>query len=206
MEADRIHPRYRAPLVSFGLSALEKEGGVCYATDSRFRLVYVNPAWFRYAAENGAPDFGRRWGLGACVLDAVPSVLRPFFFDLYARASRQRRDPHPVQFLYDCSSHDRYRLYAMNLFALEESAHLAVHSLRVERPHDRPDWPPEPSRYAGRGDLMRQCVHCHRFRRAQTPQWDWVSAWIASPPENVSHGLCPICRRHYYGERGFVGS
>jgi hypothetical protein len=28
--------------------------------------------------------------------------------------------------------------------------------------------------------------------------WDWVPGFLARLPENLTHGLCPICFRYYY--------
>ena len=55
------------------------------------------------------------------------------------------------------------------------------------------------ARYATDGDVIVQCCHCRRTRRSDgSDVWDWVPAWVASPPPETSHGICPLCLEYFY--------
>jgi len=49
----RLAPSIRAALESHGLEALERSEDVLDAVDPDLRIAYFNPAWLRFAAENG---------------------------------------------------------------------------------------------------------------------------------------------------------
>jgi hypothetical protein len=73
---------------------------------------------------------------------------------------------------------------------------LVVSSPIVVRQHTQDQV--EPALYEQRGVLVA-CSHCRRFRSPSEPRsWHWVPDYVRNPPQNVSHGLCPVCLEHYY--------
>ncbi len=165
--------------------------------DAALRITHVNAGWTRFAAANNGAEVLRRWGPGACVLDAISTELRGFYRTLFetVRASGQR-----LEHDYECSSPQRFRTYRMLVYPSKGATLVVTHALRVERAHDRPALPADDARYRHEG-LLRMCSHCRRVR-GPTPEerWDWLPDYVNQMPPDVSHGLCPPCFEHYYPE------
>lgn len=203
---ERIDPAFVPLLREMSFEELERhpESVVGLWPDSR--IAYVNPAWNRFAAENGGqPQIGDRWGLGAHYLDAVSDPLRPFHEGLLRRSVEQTTasEMRPVGHEYQCSSARLFRRYHMDVYALRGGqAFLIVNSLVLERPHDEKEHKPvdpEPDLHIGEDGLLHQCSHCRLVQRAREPErWDWVPQWVERPPDNTSHTICPICFEFYY--------
>lgn len=187
----------------FATAALALHPGSVYALSRDLRLTYMNPAWFRFARENGAgEEFFDRWRQGTPVLDAVPEVLRDFYRELFEEAMRETGLRRPIQFPYECSSPGLFRLFVMSLYPIESGGGLVVvNSPRVVHAHAPSDHV-ETDRlwaYQNANGLITQCAHCRCVQDPENPeQWHWVQAWVAHFPENTSHSLCPPCFEHYY--------
>lgn len=154
---------------------------------------YTNSAWARFARENGAPELAD-W-LGGSILNHIAPTLVDFYRRLFERV---RSSGEPADHVYQCSSPTRYREFCLRILPLGEDHLLLIHHLAVERPHDGPGASPEAS-YADAQGIVTQCAHCRRTRRPLQPDtWDWVPAYVEEPLDDVSHGLCPPCVRHYY--------
>lgn len=189
----------------FDLAALDAADDVVYGLDERLRLVYRNPAWFRFASENGGePALAARFGTGTCVLDAIGGPLRDFYRDAYARALATGQVwAHD----YECSSAETRRVYRQTVYPLRSrDGLLVVNSLTVSEPMKaarKGRRLPLQSRYRDGNGLITQCSHCRRVQLRDNPnRWDWVPAWVKEMPEETSHGLCPACYGHYYTPLG----
>lgn len=56
-------------------------------------------------------------------------------------------------------------------------------------------------RYRNEHGLIAQCCSCLRIRRPEDAErWDEVPAFVASPPDELTHGLCPACFLARYPE------
>lgn len=98
---------------------------------------------------------------------------------------------------YECSSADTYRLFRMRIYPLAEGFGI-VHALRIEEPHfERPHRASEA--YIDRG-VIAMCSYCRKVRHRPTLRWDWVPAYVANRPANLSHGMCTSCAAHYWGD------
>ena len=187
-------------LRDYQLADLEKHHGSIYGLWPDLRLAYVNPAWHRFAAENGGePAISTRWKLGACILDAFSQDLGSYYRTAYNRCLELGE---PWEHQYECSSKDRYRRFHQTVYPLGRSGLLVVNSLVVELPHDpaerSPRGPDEPVYRDGYG-LIHQCAHCRRVQNLRTAQrWDWVPAWVERIPSPTSHTFCPACFGYYY--------
>lgn len=63
------------------------------------RIAYLNPAYARFAEDNGGgPDFLARWGLGCSALDVVVPPLDTFFRERFSQALAGR----VTSFTYEC--------------------------------------------------------------------------------------------------------
>jgi len=174
---------------------LENDPAVIFALDAGLRLIYVNPAWYRFAAENGvAADELTRKYFGQSIQLVIPGALRDFYAAVYRHVLKKREC---VQHTYECSSADRYRLMHMRLLPLRGGAGiLCVNSVVSEGPHTRDSSSSNDQAYLEDG-LVNMCSSCRRTRRAQTEIWDWVPDYVDDPPFMVSYGLCPICHSYY---------
>lgn len=186
--------------------------GTVYGVWADMRFALFNRAWFRFARDNdGEPAISRRWPLGACLTDAIPAVLRPFYDRMFDAALNGPTTPRPIQHEYECSSADVYRKFQMSLYPLaSRRGVLVVNSLIVEASHDasrRAPHPPHEALYRGGDGLIRQCAHCRRTQSAADPtRWDWVPAFIATMPPHINHTLCTFCHDLYWGPDGAWGS
>lgn len=185
----------------FDPSSFEASANVIYALSADLRLRYCNPAWFRFARENGGePALSRRFPLGSAIVDALDASVREF----YLGAWRYVLDTGEVwEHVYECSSDTVFRLYHQRVYPLRETAGLlVVHSLALEMDHDpesRPVLEPVELRYRAPTGLITQCVNCRRVRRlAVSDTWDWVPDWARRSPADTTGGICPLCYGYYW--------
>jgi len=174
---------------------LEKDPAIIYVLDQDLRIIYCNQAWDRFAAENGGGDLSRQRALGLSVIDITPPPLKEFFEKAYRNALSTGQI---WQHCYDCSSPALFRKYKMHVYPNRESLQLAVvHSLIVETPHsaaERDTRTPSEEIYVGQDGIVTICCECRRTcRTGQASVWDWVPAYIETPPERISHGICDVC-------------
>jgi hypothetical protein len=199
----RCAPDFEPLLEQFDRRSLDDSPGAVFGLWDDYRLVYANRAWFRFAAENGGePTISARWTLGCSIMNAVPEILRPHYFDLYAMSNiRAPRISGPVSREYECSSAEAYRRFMMQVYALDHGrGFLVVNSLLIERAHDPGTvLAPLVADYLDQNGLFCQCSHCRRYRcTRETGRWDWMPEWVKRQPAGSSHGLCQICFDYYY--------
>lgn len=201
-------PGFAALLKGFDQEAIDRHSSSVYGLWPDLSLAYVNPAWFRFAADNnGEPDISTRWSIGSAFMQAVPDPLQNFYARLFSAtlADGTRTDPRPVQHEYECSSAALYCRFLMTVYPLRSSSGLlVVNTLTVECPHDQSERPPQladPQTYADADGIVRQCAHCRRIQVPANPDlWHWIPAWVEKCPAQTSHTLCNFCLDHYYPE------
>lgn len=130
-----LTPAFGELLAGFDLDALARQPDTIIGLDADLRLAFLNPAWFAFAEANGGrPAIARDWGLGRCVLDACPPVIREF----YARALTNvlQEDKH-WDHDYECSSPEVGRHMRLSAYPLRDRGGLlVVHALIVATPRD----------------------------------------------------------------------
>ena len=183
---------------AFTPEALNASGNICCLVDSGYRIRFCNQAWDCFALENGGASCLTPGILGRSLFDAIPAALVPYYMRAFDAAQSSGL---PFEVDYECSGPETYRLFRMQIFPLAPpEGYAVVHSLRVERPRDDPGAEPGEI-YRGAEGIITMCAHCRRTRRATEPNvWDWVPEYLRSNTLRVSHGLCPPCRRHFYGD------
>ncbi len=192
-------PSFAELLKDFGRDELERHEYSVYGLQSNLTLGYLNPAWFRFAQQNGGHSIVDAWGLGSDVLEATTGPARRLYETLFrsclerGRASRQD---------YECSSASQYRRFRMDVYPLREGrGAIVINSIRVDRPHsdDRVAQAPIEERYTDANGLILQCSFCRCVQRVKEPgHWDWVPAWVENEPENATGGLCHPCHEKYF--------
>ena len=196
MAALNCDPKFLPLLEGFQLPGLQNDPGTIYGLWPDLRLAYMNPAWSRFAAENGGePAISENWGLGADITRAIAEPLRPIFQDCYEQCLREDR---PWVHIYECSSPAVYRAFQMKVFPLRRGEGiLVINSLKVVAAMHRRSEPPLEERFRAANGLILQCAHCRRVQRVDG-QWDWVADWVGWPAPRTSHGICDACVAYYY--------
>lgn len=169
-------------------------------------MAYFNSGWTQFAERNGGePTISERWSIGSQVLDAMAVPIRGFFREKFERVLRERR---LWEHLYECSSSSVERRMKMTVYPLgAREGLLAVHSLVQEQPNSQSGSSPLEEIYLNQEQLIVQCCQCRRVQRAGAANvWDWVPAWVDSPPRNTSHGLCDPCFGFYYADGRFLSN
>jgi hypothetical protein len=191
-------------LQNFDPITLNDDGNVVYGLNAELRLAYFNPAWHRFARENGGEALvEERYQPGTPVLDAIAGPLRDFYAEAYTRVLETGE---VWQHDYECSSPEVYRVFHQTVYPLRHRQGLVVvNSLAVSSPmalERRTATDPGQYSYHDARGLITQCSHCRRVQRADgVPHWDWVPTWVSDMPRETSHGLCPLCYDFYYRYR-----
>lgn len=184
-------------LHAFDLQCFERDESVIFGLDSELRLIYCNPAWGRFAKENGAPALEPGRVLGMALMGVVPAALREFYRRAYSGVLISGLT---WQFTYECSSADVERRFHMAVHPSPgRDALVVVNSLVHEAPHKRAA---HEAGYAYRNlnGIIIMCAHCRRTKSAVNPErWDWVPQYVERMPKEVSHSLCPICKELHFG-------
>jgi len=179
------------------IDEFEDDRSVIYLLDRNLRIAYCNKAWDEFAERNGGVKLQRTEQVGRRVLDSTAEPLKAFYRSAFERALAEHQ---PWEHLYECSSPGHYREFHMQVLPVQSPPCLVVvNSLVVEKPHERVIRPPLTALYRTSGGVITMCMHCRRTRSSAEPEvWDWVPDFVASPPDGVSHGLCPTCFFYYY--------
>lgn len=178
--------------------AYQNDPAIIYALDKELRLVRCNPAWDRFACDNGAPELASSSVLGTSIMDVIPNVLRDFYVNTHSAVRKFRR---PWWHIFDCSSRDVFRTFHMRALPAGAGGILVVNTLIVEEPH--PPGSPEPiEQYTDANGVVTMCANCRRAEHLTQPgRWDWIPLLLASSGALVRPGLCPFCFAYHYPAR-----
>lgn len=183
------------------LAGLDSHSGAVYGLWEDFRFAYQNPAWFRFAADNGGESrISREWGLGRSIFDCLSGDVKKYYETNYNRCLGS----HKVWCHdYECSSDEIYRKFHQTVYPfVEGQGLLIVNSLANERPHNpslRQARAADESQYLDKNRLICQCSICRLVENFQeVGRWDWVPEWVRNCPPNTSHTFCPICYPHHF--------
>ncbi|HEX6881059.1 MAG TPA: hypothetical protein VF135_11890, partial [Terriglobales bacterium] len=175
---------------------LERSQDIACQLDADLSIVYCNPAWDEFALSNDGDAAVSALVCGRSIMDFVPEPLTGFY-----EAAFQSAKEGIVEFEYECSSGDVFRRFKMQIFANRLlGGYTQLNSLVVADPMDLHRHLERGHVYVGENGLIRVCSHCRRSRRVHPLEfWDWVPAHLASFQDNITHGLCPVCRAYFYG-------
>jgi hypothetical protein len=167
-----------------------------YLVSADLRLVHTNLGWIRFALANDGEEMVPRWGLGTSVIDAIPSGLRELYRTRFEGVLASGAD---WVLDYECSSAEHYRQFRMTASRIDHAHLMVSHAVLELRDHSRVSHPPDDALYR-RDGLIDMCAYCRRVsaKTLETPRWDWVADYVANPPPNLTHGICPLCVDHYF--------
>jgi PAS domain-containing protein len=183
-----------AVLEAVPLETLEASAAVIYATDPELRLIYANPSWDRFAKANRGSHLVRSRLTREPLLDAMRGPLREFYTERFAQALQAAK---PVEHAFECSSPQLKRTFHMRILPLRNKGLLVINSLAAEEPMPSAA-APAGGEYLDHNGLITMCSHCRRTQRTDVTRWEWVPAFVEQQPEQVSHGLCPVCLEYHY--------
>ena len=195
-------PQFELLLRGFPVDAIGSTEETIYGLRPDLTIAYVNKGWTQFASRNGgglSPFL--KSPIDCQFLDAISSILRPFFADHFAKCLQERR---PWEHHYECSSPQLRRQFVMMTYPLGKGEGLlVVNSIEQESPHSRTAHEPVDAIYRDESGLIKQRCHCRRVQRSgRVPAWDWVPDWANVFPPNTSHGLCEPCFGYYYPKQG----
>ena len=194
----QIEPEFEKLLKKFDLDHLYHSENSIFGLWPDLTLAFFNDGWFRFSRQNlGEPQISRDWPLGRSLCDAIPAVLSDFFNEGFLRC---QTTGHPWAHDYDCSSPEVFRLMHQTVYPLkQELGFLVVNSLLVEKPIEDSPGTLILDDYIDNNGIIHQCAKCRKVQNLQSEsRWDMITFLIASPPPNISHGLCPVCLDYYY--------
>jgi PAS fold len=185
-------------LFDYPTAVVEADSSVIFCLDSDLRITYCNPAWDRFAVENGGDALCRPAPIGRFVLDYISGPDRGYFESHYRATLRQNE---PWERDYQCSSHNRYRIFRLRAVPMKTVYGLfVINSLIVEDAHQIAACPPVEEAYRTARGLIVMCASCRRTRRnsPQAEVWDWVPQFVEQFPAHTTHGVCAPCKELYY--------
>lgn len=194
--------RFSRLLEGHNAAALEESPSATVGLWPDLTIGYLKAGWYRFARENEGEQVTQRWGLGAYLPAAISEPLQSWYASQFQQCLR---GDSPWEHDFECSSAEHFRVFRLSCYPLRSGEGLLlVYSKRIEHAHGaaaRPVIEPDLRRYLDVRGILRQCMHCRRVARGGDKYaWDWVSAWAQKSPKETSHGICPICFAHYFGE------
>lgn len=196
----RISEAFRNSLKEFDLETLENSRDVIYAIDENLNFIYFNPAWEKFAVENGGPEnILQLLPLGSSVTAGTTEILSEYYSDYYQSALQEL---HPVVNEYECSSSEFYRIFRQFCYPMMDNKGLIIiNRLVTEEPMEnrsRLVAAPNEERFRDKHGLIEQCSFCRCVKPVEKGKsWEWVKEWVIKIPEKTSHSLCPPCFDYY---------
>jgi hypothetical protein len=165
-----------------------------YSLDARDRIIHVNDAWSKFAAENDGEAVKPELILGETIWSFISdSTLR----ELYRKLLGKARGGHPVTFDYRCDAPRFHRLFEMQIRGYQEG--MVLFSSRLKSQRSRRAVALLELHQARSREYVRMCSWCQRvFTRGR---WLPVETAIVelglmlSPTlPGITHGICRECQ------------
>lgn len=175
--------------------AYDADPAVIYVLDENLKIVQCNPAWDRFAVENGAPGLTGSRVCGTGIMDVVPPVLHDFYGTAYATVRRFQRQWWHV---FDCSSADVSRSFQMRILPEGPRDLVVINTLLREEPHVA-QAAARIEEYSDADGVVTMCANCRRVEHLTQPgRWDWLPWLLAASGALVKPGLCSFCFAYHY--------
>jgi hypothetical protein len=189
-------PESARPTVADIIGPMEQSPLVSYLVDPNWCVAHCNPAWNRFAWDNGAPELAGERALGMDLRRVMGEDLRPFYRQAFEQAAKSGT---VWKFLYECSSPKLFRKFQMEIHSLRPAGwYLITNTPVLERPHYAPVTT-DLENYVNCDAQITLCSHCRSSRRALgREQWDFVPAHLERDLANARQSLCPTCRDYFY--------
>ena len=113
-------------LFDYPVSVVEADTAVIFCLDADLRITYCNPAWDRFALENGGEHLCRPAPIGISVLDYISGPDKQYFAKQYRRVIGQKE---PWERDYECSSARVYRSFRRRVVPMQKRPGLFVVNL-----------------------------------------------------------------------------
>lgn len=192
-----IEAGFKPSVSHLDLAALDRSPDVIYFIDRAFTLCGFNPAWVRFAEENGGQEVLKKYTPGSSILDAIPPIILDFYQSAYrAAVYDEKRFDHD----FHCSSSGVFRRMHQTAYPLPKRAGLMIVNCLVESyPHTDPAEILASKHFKEHTRIISMCAHCRKIQNQAEPlKWEWIPAAFDYDKNQISHGLCPACSRFYY--------
>jgi hypothetical protein len=186
------------------LESLNSHPSAVYGLDSKFYIVYQNPASLNFSEQNNNSHVSVESSLGKNIFDIIPEALATAYKELFTSVLNDKSTLMiSRQFEYECSSPELYRSFSMHIYPLGKDGLLIVHSLLVEEPYisllGEVANIVDEDNYIDKNGIVTQCANCRRIKNLSNEgQWDWITKWVKEAHKPTSHGICKPCMQHYY--------
>lgn len=171
---------------------------IAYVIDEQDRLVRVNDAWTRFAADNSGEMLRPAMILGRPLWNFISE---PVVRDIYRRLVAQARAGTPTRFAYRCDSPTMRRRFEMRISGVGHQVEFTSNLLSEEA---RPSIPLFDVTKQHTQVIVRMCGWCHAIAR---PDGTWEPLEIGinrlgllegQPSPRVSHGICAACAQEMF--------
>jgi len=178
--------------------AYDADPAVIYALDDGLRIVRCNPAWDRFARENGASDlYGSRVS-GLAIMDVVPKALRDYYVEAYEAVRKFHRE---WWHIFDCSSPGLFRSFQMRILPGDPGI-VVINTLLHEEPSGPDQTVRRLEQYTDAEGIITMCAHCRRVEHLTQPgRWDWAPSLLRANQALVKPSLCGFCTAYHYPGR-----
>jgi hypothetical protein len=187
----------------FHQERLVRDPSTVVAIDPQGTILWTNPAWEAFAADNGGSEIATSYGVGQRYYAGISGELRGFFEQSFQRSYVEGT---VFELEYECSSAQTRRVMRLRALPIRGSGLLLEHSRVTEGPIMLEGLPAIEARYLDQDGVIRQCSDCRRVLCVTENVWDWVPVWVERPDPRISHGLCDVCVGFYWhGRRRKLG-
>jgi len=181
--------------------AYDTDPATIFALDENLKIVQCNPAWDRFANENGAAQLTGANVLGTCIMDVVPAVLQDFYSAAYQLVRRFERQWWHV---FDCSSSNTSRSFQMRILPGGAHGLVVINTLLREEPHVEKA-AARLEEYTDADGVVTMCANCRRVEHLSQPgRWDWLPFLLNANQALVKPSLCAFCFAYHYPGRSRV--
>lgn len=199
---ERYKHDFPSKLKRFDFETLENSAHSIYALSKDLDIIYLNPAWVRFAKENDKRENTlKKFQIGTPILKGIKGeVIKKFYSQNY----REVLENGSVWNLeYECSSNNVYRTFHQVTYPLGNGEGLLIiNSLLVKMPIENVEkttYEAISKRYTQPTGFITQCCNCRNCQRVEQPEiWDWVPDWVEQMPNNCSHSICSTCFDYYW--------
>ncbi|HVU00790.1 MAG TPA: PAS domain-containing protein [Polyangiaceae bacterium] len=161
-------------------------------------ILWVNPAWHRFAEENGAAGSSHQW---RSYFEGIAPPLRAYFETAFGDALDRGQ---VFQLEYECSSPEQQRRFHLRALPVGGNTLVLEHALVFDAPHDADPLALALERYVEPSGFIAQCSNCRRVRDPESRAFHWVPMFVQRVPAETTHVICPSCADYYYPRRGPV--
>lgn len=175
---------------------IERSNDSIFILDGDLNIVGYNDRYLNFAKTNGEPDIEKKFGIGSCLLNAIPDTLQGYYRNSYMKSLVQNL---VFEFDYHCSSPKEYRLFHQTAYPIPGRAGLVVTNHCIVAKEMNFKSLAFNEHYISSDGVVFQCTNCRKLKNhTGENQWDWVPEALVNMHPDTSPTFCNFCLEHYY--------